>query len=150
MDAVLPICAKDIERAKLLVRSLASHAQDVRTLWVITPPTDVRVAQERLGRAPAPFRMRVLPETEVVPELRVFRIRGWEAQQLVKLAMADRVDSDFYLTLDADVICTRPVALDRIIRDGRAPAVAVERPVDAPARSPPSGRGRCPEMLAGA
>jgi uncharacterized protein DUF6492 len=129
VDAVLPICVKDLERAKLLVRSLVYHAHDLATLWVITPPADVRIAQERLGPAVAPVRMRVLPETDVVPELRVFRLRGWEAQQLIKLAMADRVESDFYLTLDADVICTRRVALDRLIHDGRAPMHVIDEDV---------------------
>ena len=38
-------------------------------------------------------------------------MRGWLTQQIVKLAMAERVESDFYLTLDADVICTRTVII---------------------------------------
>jgi hypothetical protein len=77
----------------------------------------------------------VVPESELVPELRWFRrtarlrsklhlagppFHGWFVQQLVKLAIAERVETPFYLTLDADVICVRATAYDDLIRDGRA------------------------------
>ena len=40
--------------------------------------------------------------------------------QLVKLSIATMVETDFYLTLDADVVCVKPLRFDALIRDGRA------------------------------
>jgi hypothetical protein len=63
----------------------------------------------------------VVPESEIVPELGVFRrAAGWYRQQVIKLAIAAYVESPFYMTFDADVICTRPVATADLIPDGRA------------------------------
>lgn len=45
---------------------------------------------------------------------------GWFVQQIIKLAAADHVDTPFYLTLDADVLCVRNVRYEDLIRDGRA------------------------------
>jgi hypothetical protein len=129
VDAVLPVTLGDLERARLLLRSLRRHASGLRTLWVVTPASDAHTAEEHLGRELAPSVMRVISETDVVPELRQFRMRGWLTQQIVKLAMAERVESDFYLTLDADVVCTRPVTLDRLVRDGRAPMHVIDEDI---------------------
>jgi len=76
-------------------------------------------------------RYRVVAGTDIVPELRWYqnvhwvrsrghRLGGWYLQMLIKLAIAPRIESEFYLTLDADVFCVRPVRFDRFITDGRA------------------------------
>jgi hypothetical protein len=62
----------------------------------------------------------VVPETEVVPELAGSKAKGWYKQQLIKLAMADHVASDYYLLFDADVICARPVRRHDLFRNGKA------------------------------
>lgn len=41
-------------------------------------------------------------------------------QQLVKMAIAPAIESEFYLTLDADVICVKAVRLPDLIDGGRA------------------------------
>ncbi|MEO1230548.1 MAG: DUF6492 family protein [Myxococcota bacterium] len=64
-----------------------------------------------------------LPEPELAPELETSRARGWFKQQLVKLAIHERIESAFYLTFDADVVATRPVApKDLSWRVGASPA----------------------------
>lgn len=44
---------------------------------------------------------------------------GWHTQQLVKLAMAQRLPHRVLITLDSDVIFTRPVPASAYARDGR-------------------------------
>jgi hypothetical protein len=131
LDAVLPLTAGDAERAQILLRSLEAFFEPLGTCFVVVPDADVETVRRALGRDWCA----VLPESELVPELRWFRttarlrsklhlagppFHGWFVQQLVKLAIAERVETAFYLTLDADVICVRPTAYDDLVCDGRA------------------------------
>jgi hypothetical protein len=122
MDAVLPLTLKDYDRSLILRRSLSEFFHDLGTLFVVTPDDQHNEIRERVKRhAHDALCLEVLPETEVVPELRHFRATGgWYRQQLVKLAVFERVRSDFYLTLDADVIATRPVSSALLTPEGRA------------------------------
>jgi len=54
---------------------------------------------------------------------------GWVIQQLLKLLAANRVRSSYYLTLDSDILCIKPVTCDRLFIDQR-PITNVERPED--------------------
>jgi Family of unknown function (DUF6492) len=80
---------------------------------VIVPDGDLDAIAEAFGHAP----YSVLPESSIIPELGVSpEAPGSFVQQLAKLAIAERIATDFYLTLDADVICVRNVsAADLVI-----------------------------------
>lgn len=128
IDAVLPLTAGDVERARILLRSLERFFVDLGTCWVVAPDADLDVIRTAVHDR----RCRVVAESAVIPELGFYNwmrrtvgrshapVPGWHVQQLVKLAIADRIDSPFYLTLDADVICTRTVRFADLIQDGRA------------------------------
>ena len=124
LDAVVPVTAKDQERFEILYASLRRYFPDLGTCWIVTP-----------ARECADFRryeadhFRVIAETAVIPELRLYyllcRMRGrkpygWMLQQLVKFAIVDWVRTPCYLTLDADVICKRAVRYTDLVKDGRA------------------------------
>lgn len=120
MDAVLPLTARDLERAELLFESLSEHFSGLGTLWVVCPERDRRTLESALASGPLGGSIRVESETEVVPELAFAPfLKGWYRQQLIKLAIHERVQSDFYLTLDADVVCTRPLGPELLTPDGR-------------------------------
>ena len=127
VDAVLPVTLKDLPRARLLLRSMHARFHCLGTLWVVVPAHQVQSTRE--GLADVDLRLQIVAETDVVPELDRFgRMRGWFKQQLVKLAIADHVTSDFYLTLDADVLCTRHTQFDQLVTQNaqgvaRAPVV---------------------------
>jgi hypothetical protein len=117
VDGVLPLRAADCERAQILFRSLEALFEPLGTCYVVAPDRDVAAVRERVPQANCV----VLADREVIPELRFLRVHGWFAQQLVKLAIADRIRTRFYLTLDADVICVRPTRYgDLVVDDGRA------------------------------
>lgn len=122
IDAVLPLTLKDYERSLILRRSLSEYVRDLGTLFVVAPDDQTDAIRERTKQhADDGLRLVVLPETEVVPELRYFKSTGgWYRQQLVKLAIFEHVQSDFYLTLDADVFATRPVSSTQLVPGGRA------------------------------
>lgn len=134
IDAVLPLAAKDVDRAAILFASLDRFFRPLGRLWVVAADRDVDWIAGRVAAYP---RFTVLPESSVVPELTLDRrldaaapakkrkllgppISGWQLQQLIKLAIADRVETDFYLTLDADVICVGTVEFGDLVVDGRA------------------------------
>jgi Family of unknown function (DUF6492) len=131
LDAVLPLTARDLERAELLFASLDRFFQPLGTCFVVTPDAERASIASELPCGP----WLAVAESEVVPELAWFRrtaalrtrlhlagppFHGWFVQQLVKLAIAERVASRFYLTLDADVVCIRPTSYDDLVPGGRA------------------------------
>jgi hypothetical protein len=111
LDAVLPLTPSDAERARILFASLERFFEPLGACFVVAPePLDV------------PGWCTVVAETDLVPELRTLHPRppGWYVQQVVKLAIAERVETPVYLTLDADVFCVRPTRFDDLVRGGRA------------------------------
>ncbi len=123
MDAVLPLTSADLDRAEqILVPSLLRHYRDLGRLLVVCPPRDLVAISTRLQHP----RIRVLDEATLVPEfaacdrLGLPKVSGWFRQQLVKLAIAPHLQSDFVLTLDADVIALSDFADADCIQHGRA------------------------------
>jgi len=131
VDAVLPLTAVDLERAQILFRSLEALFEPLGTCFVVPPRQDVAAVRAGVPRG----RYEVVPEPAVIPEIDYFRrmarlraklhivgppIHGWYVQQLVKLAIAPRISTPFYLTLDADVVCVRRTRYDDLVRNGRA------------------------------
>jgi Family of unknown function (DUF6492) len=131
LDAVLPLTAADAARAQILFRSLEAFFEPLATCYVVAPARDVQEVRAHVPHGPYV----VMSESEVVPEIGYFwttarlraklrlvgpPIHGWFVQQLVKLAIAERVKTSFYLTLDADVICLRPTRYDHLVRGDRA------------------------------
>jgi len=132
LDAVLPLTLADAERARILFASLDRFLEALGTCLVVVPDAQL----DELRRAVPRGRYVLVPETALVPELprhqALGRLKararvgapahGWHVQQLVKLAAADVVGSDFFLTLDADVVCVRPTTIDDLVAGGRGVA----------------------------
>ena len=89
----------------------------VAELIVIAPPEDVNAIRKGLVGQTS-FSVRVVDEAEMCPPVR--RERGWYKQQILKLAAAELIKTPWYLTLDADVMCVRPVNAEFLFPDGRA------------------------------
>jgi len=112
----------DLARADILFRSLTRFAEPemFEEILVVVPPDDV-AAVERHGSWSDRFPITVVSETELIPELRQYpSVGGWTKQQIVKLAASRIVRTDFYLTFDADVVCTHPIDYATLVPGGRA------------------------------
>jgi hypothetical protein len=131
LDAVLPLTAADSARAQILFRSLEGLFEPLGTCYVVVPDGEAATVRAQVPGG----RYAVLRDSDVIPEIGRFRtaarlrarlrlagppVHGWYVQQLVKLAIADRVEMPFYLTLDSDVICVRPTRYEDLVVDGRA------------------------------
>jgi hypothetical protein len=132
LDAVLPLRATDAARAQILFHSVDAFLEPLGICHVVAPDDEVAAVAASIPRH---GRYVVHPEGDVIPEIGWFRttarlrerlrivgppIHGWFVQQLVKLAIWERVETPFYLTLDADVLCVRPTAYDDLVPGGRA------------------------------
>lgn len=116
IEAVLPLTLADLDRFRILDRSLDRFFPGL-SCWVVTPDRD----HSRVSSAVTGSRYRVLPESAIVPERSWYRkTRPWFIQQLIKLAAPEFVEADFYITLDADLICIREVRIDELFKEGRA------------------------------
>lgn len=115
-DAVLPLTARDFGRFRILDVSLQRFCEDLGVCWIVIP-------DEELYEFPRMIKegwYRVVPESKIVPEFRYFpQCSGWYKQQLVKIAIAHHISTDFYLTLDADLVCTRTLHCSDLVRAGR-------------------------------
>jgi hypothetical protein len=94
---------------------------DLGTLFVVVPDAAHAPMEPKVASLASKFTVQVVKEQTWVPEMESFHhLPGWYKQQLVKLAAAEVVTTDFFLTLDADVVCTRPVSYDALLPGGRA------------------------------
>jgi hypothetical protein len=119
VDAVLPIVAKDIPRFKILSRSLNLFFHDLGRCLLVVPDNEIKQFEPLIESS----KYVVVPESSIVPEFSYFSdsfVRGWYKQQLIKLAIAQHIRTEFYLTLDADVICVKPTRYADLVTNGRA------------------------------
>jgi hypothetical protein len=117
IDAVLPLTGRDAIRAVLLLRSLSRFITDLGTLMIVVPDEQLASVRERIERSKVELPIRWVAESMLIPRLPLI---GWYRQQLIKLAAAYALDSEFYLTLDADVVCTRSCNSLMLLPGGRA------------------------------
>jgi hypothetical protein len=129
-DAVLPLTLADYERFRVLDYSVQRFFECLNVLWIVTKDAEYKEMSTRIRERS----YEIVPESSLIPELKYYkpimrpiasvRLRknqrlGWFVQQLVKMAVAPSVETDFYMTLDADVVCVKPVKFDALVRDGR-------------------------------
>lgn len=115
IDVVWPAITRDVDRFEVALRLLQDNFEPLGNCFVIVP------SEQRSDFARFEPHVTLLDELDVVPELRTYRlVGGWQKQQLIKLAMAERVRSEFYLTMDCDVLCVKPVHFADLIINGKS------------------------------
>lgn len=128
LQAVLPLAlgnrdGEDLERAVTQGRTLRHFfcRDQLLCVNVVAPAQDI----ERIGKALRPLQAewlqyRIHDENVAYPGLTAHGAPGWHKQQIVKLAAPEWLGAPAWLTLDADVICTKPFAIGDLFPDGRA------------------------------
>ncbi|GAB5380119.1 MAG: hypothetical protein Alis3KO_24280 [Aliiglaciecola sp.] len=128
IGAVLPLSVRgsydvdDLGRTEILFKTLDAFSEDnlFSKFLIVTPPNEVEIVTERVKRWQK-FNPVVISEEELVPQLKKYpQMRGWRKQQIVKIAAAQMFEDEFYVTFDADVICLKPLTLDKLIDNGKA------------------------------
>jgi hypothetical protein len=128
IGAILPLSVRgsydvdDLGRTEILFKTLDAFCEPglFSKFLVVTPPDEVDIVTEKVKRW-SQFNPVVISEEELVPGLKKHRhMRGWRKQQLVKIAAHQAFEDDFYITFDADVICLKPLTINKLIDDGKA------------------------------
>lgn len=111
LSFVLPVATEntgrdhlDVLRMQILLRSFMRFFSlgDLDTFWVVTPARDSAAVREAIRTVASDQRIVHLPEEELTTAMPP-EAGGWFQQQLIKLAIADRVTSRHYVTLDSDL-----------------------------------------------
>jgi hypothetical protein len=127
-QAILPLALRkikrrgDLERAGLLIESLAKHWRDTKPfeLLIVAPTADTRLLRTSLPRFPR-INVSVRPESDFFPLLSPFyMLTGWYRQQIIKLKVPALLHFEGYLTLDSDVCCVGDFDATTFVDDGRA------------------------------
>ena len=95
----------DLERAGLLVESLAKHWRDAKPfkLLIVAPSSDLAVLRNDLPRFPK-IEVEVRAESDFFrPFSRFYAMTSWYRQQMVKLEVPAQLGFGGFLTLDSDV-----------------------------------------------
>lgn len=128
ISAVLPCLRADALRARLLLQSLRKYRTPIRKILLLCPSAQVNWFEEEFADLAQHLELQILDECKVVAELNeCWWVRGWMKQQLLKLAVAHLIETNYFITLDADVVLTRDVALAELLPCGKA-AYALTHP----------------------
>jgi hypothetical protein len=139
IDLVLPVnptLRNDDRRMRICLSSLDRYLEpaSVGQLLIVVPDGVAKDSVQAVtwGGHPVQFATKVVHDRELLG-LNPWRSRvgSWHTQQFVKLGAADHLTSDFYITLDSDVILTQPTCFADLIVAGRAITAHCERAVHA-------------------
>lgn len=141
MEIVTPSYLPDLELCRDLVDSVRRHARTAVRHRIIVPDA------QRGAFAPlASDTVRIEGVRDVLPKglVKIPRanlwlntrtpwvpVRGWIAQQIVKLAATAASTADAVLLVDSDVVFTRPFDLSTYTHEGRVPLYRLPGAVDA-------------------
>lgn len=124
-------------RVRLMLLSFLRmfRQDDLGQFFLVCPEADISTLTTLLRSLTDDERYQVVSEQLFCPEVALFQdrktgaIQGWYAQQLIKLAAAEHISSDYYITFDSDIICTKPSSYAELIPRGRA-LLNIETPDD--------------------
>ena len=125
MDIVVLACLgvpgrlhREVDRACVLARSLERFL-DPNEDWTLRIVVDDHEMDE-VRRVLTPFALdiRFHPHSKFLPDFP--KGLGWRKQQFLKLLVARRIASSFYLSIDCDHVLTRPLCHGDLVRDGRS------------------------------
>jgi hypothetical protein len=116
LTGILPLTLADLGRSALLLRSMntCGMLEELVSLIIVTKDAEWKairgIFEHGYGNG---GKIKVLPESLILLSLASTAeatatavVEGYAVQMLIKLAVAKFVETEFYITLDADVICT--------------------------------------------
>jgi hypothetical protein len=126
-----------LQRTRTLLTSFLKQFRqtDLAGFLVVAPARDLQLLSATIRSLTSDPRYKLLDELDVCPEIGKFiqpdtgEISGWRAQQVVKLAASEYVSSQYYVTLDSDIICMHRFGYDQLVKDGLA-MTNCEQPAD--------------------
>ena len=127
IPAILPIAVNDrynnldYQRLKILLFSLQKCQADswLDQLYIVTPSHQQRLIKKECQNIDF-IKINILAEEDFFPEFTKFSYWGYRKQMLIKLGAVRLVETEFFLTLDSDIICLKKITPEELIVDGKA------------------------------
>jgi hypothetical protein len=111
----------DVIRVRTLLYSLKHFfaRTDLGEFWIVSPEAELANIRASLATEDLLDHSQFLSDELLCPALRYVKMSGWQKQQLLKLAMAPLISTEYYMTLDADLICIRRFDASSMRAEGR-------------------------------
>lgn len=131
ISAILPLkmtgrhYADNVARCDILFASLRHFTSpDIFDRFVIVVPHDEVEEARKYAQAWKDFHVEVVDEAGPFAVFRDYmarhQIRNWHRQQIIKLAAAELIDTEYFLVFDPDCFATQPFTLDTLLPGGKA------------------------------
>lgn len=128
LDAVLPLLIddrgrRDLARAAIQAQTLRRffNRNDLLRVHVVGRGEEIEVIARTLEPFATPWLQYFFWDERMgLGDLVRSPAVGWYKQQVIKMAAPEWLGAPFWLTLDADVLCTKPVGVADLLPDGRA------------------------------
>jgi hypothetical protein len=114
---VLPIIRKDAMLAQICVYSVFKlfNNTDIDSFYIISKPDDIDFFSN-LFHQYFPY-LKVLNQNDIYPNN--ISQSGWHVQQVLKLFVSHKVNTDYYIILDADCYLTKKINYCDLFVDGK-------------------------------
>jgi hypothetical protein len=89
----------------------------LKDFFIVASREDIKTIKDDLLQSYPEFPFVFVAEDELCPSIGA--AAGWTKQMILKLAIANRVDTDYYLTLDTDVFLTKKLSGADILQEGK-------------------------------
>lgn len=128
LSAVLPLKVEphktnSYEVAKILFQSLVKFGGSglFERFYIICHGNHEKLLLTEFSEYVDSLKLKIIDEDELVPELSSYPdVSGWRKQQILKLAISKLVDTDFFITFDADAFCTHQISEGILLPNGKA------------------------------
>ena len=148
---VLTLTNDDLERSSILFRTLGKFLKEdgIQELIVVVPDSQTDLIREKL---PDSLGLSGGTSVRVVGERSLFHnySEGWDKyalQMSIKLLVSRIIITDFYVTLDADVVAVGEVGVEDFVREGKGNWVKEVRGGGGGGRSEGSERSELPGAI---
>ena len=126
IPAILPVAltgygSLNHKRIKILFFSLQKcQAQNwLDRIYIITPSHQKQIIAAACEDIDF-LNIDILDEDRLFPEFKEYDNEGYKKQMLIKIGSHRLFESEFFLTLDSDIICLQKVNIERLIVGGKA------------------------------
>lgn len=97
---------------------------DLEIFFILVPFKDISLTKKLLEEITLDKRYLILSEEKVLDrfniDIKKLKVSGWITQQLLKLAISQYIKTEYYITLDNDILCVKPSSYDILIKDKKA------------------------------
>ena len=128
ISAVLPLKLEkhktdSLEQCILLFESYLQYGQRLffDRFLIVSPKTEIAKLKIKFGHFEKHLPLEYIDENLLISYVNKKPwVSGWRKQQLIKLAVSTIMNTEYYITFDADVLFKKNLANDDLFADGKA------------------------------